>query len=1073
MKELVFLPDRDGRDEVGEAAGFVRLGTSAAALGELAGRLASPSVAALDEAQDTAAWRSALTLALLTDVWAGCGSTVTAMTIREDTSSFASWVLAARPESEQGQPVDLLLIEREGCRRLLGVADQEKGLKLPAQRVPVTDAAPARAAWIDRESGAVADPTPFLNERDRRILLRRMSALALATPEAESFREALENADAEEIEAVRMQDPAALERLAVRMEAVCGLADFEAFSMETAPYAAGANALLRCLNRHEDALTADEGEMRTYLWHGVPFARTSRVLGLTGVQNADAESVLDDITAEVTTMSGSSVRWNYNTGAAMQRWLDGQQLNAALLPQAKARIEASCALLKENGQQVQSAITLTWPWDAGTGAVRALLAESLEDDWLRAAANPFSDRLTKLTGHVLGDTTLAVCCACADGVLLPPLSEAMAACAAKAGMEGGLALDAMRFQPREDGGITASFLLRGKGEVRMVRDYSPDEILVLGEDESPTVAVWPCMPMEGWKAYHVFVRGGVEIASTVDGVRRSAPAPEMAQESAENWRCLHTDAYPGCLSICRDGLCLGALPNMLPVFRAETRGNVVIGVDLGSSQTATAFAWDGVPTLMEGQALTRLLVSPQEMTEDGFLGSLTPASVIPSAVMLTGPGEELFTDGYACRPADVQGLAALDNRGLHARMKWRSDADSVRARRILMHQVMLGAALTAVSAGATGVSWRLTIADDMGDEGREAMLEAMKALACQLEKDTGLPLAAGVPAVDWAEESAALAACLRGEGSGRGSFISADMGSGSIKLHLWLLNQGRPAAGAVMFEGVQDVLLRFYSSQPVRLLEDLADCGDEALLKDVLAFVDQLNPDLLSLRQVDKLSLMLDMLLDKHRTAIGVHLNNRAAANRPTFLQSILLETQAAALFCAGLMLAQAGDNPMLGHLLPQDISLCLTGRGAWLLETLPTAGRNALQHLAHLPLRLDHPVRFVTIRPAAKPVQSVALGLTVTRETGRISDAPVIRTRESFSALMQRMMTQLCAAFPMHMWLLHEGLFDYQSGALSPAGQDSIRRAAASCYDEDEELAGTVMTFVRVLRENPIAPDA
>lgn len=390
-----------------------------------------------------------------------------------------------------------------------------------------------------------------------------------------------------------------------------------------------------------------------------------------------------------------------------------------------------------------------------------------------------------------------------------------------------------------------------------------------------------------------------------------------------------------------------------------------------------------------------------------------------------------------------------------------------------MHQVMLGAALTAVSAGATGVSWRLTIADDMGDEGREAMLEAMKALACQLEKDTGLPLAAGVPAVDWAEESAALAACLRGEGSGRGSFISADMGSGSIKLHLWLLNQGRPAAGAVMFEGVQDVLLRFYSSQPVRLLEDLADCGDEALLKDVLAFVDQLNPDLLSLRQVDKLSLMLDMLLDKHRTAIGVHLNNRAAANRPTFLQSILLETQAAALFCAGLMLAQAGDNPMLGHLLPQDISLCLTGRGAWLLETLPTAGRNALQHLAHLPLRLDHPVRFVTIRPAAKPVQSVALGLTVTRETGRISDAPVIRTRESFSALMQRMMTQLCAAFPMHMWLLHEGLFDYQSGALSPAGQDSIRRAAASCYDEDEELAGTVMTFVRVLRENPIAPDA
>ncbi|MBQ2123993.1 MAG: hypothetical protein II200_08435, partial [Bacteroidaceae bacterium] len=98
----------------------------------------------------------------------------------------------------------------------------------------------------------------------------------------------------------------------------------------------------------------------------------------------------------------------------------------------------------------------------------------LGDGWMTGAANPFSDYLTKLTGHVLGDTALQRNCACADGVLLPPLSQEMAMCVANAGDGEGLALDMMRFDPREDGGITASFLLRGAGEVRMVRTYPVD-----------------------------------------------------------------------------------------------------------------------------------------------------------------------------------------------------------------------------------------------------------------------------------------------------------------------------------------------------------------------------------------------------------------------------------------------------------------------------------------------------------------------------------------------------------------------------------------------------------------------
>ncbi len=340
MKELVFLPDRDGRDEMGDAAGFVRVGASAASLGELAERLAAPAAASAVRL-DEKAWRSAITLALLTDVWPDCGTSLKTLEIGWKTSSFASWMLYARPETEQGKAVHLLLLERGEYRLLLGVADADMGVRLPAQRVSLAAVAPERAAWIDRESGEVSDPVPFLSERDRTILLRRMALLGLKGPAVQRYQADLRSADEEETEAVRMMDPAALERLAARLEAVCGLGAFEAFSVQESAYSEGGNALLQCMGKTDDAPAADAGASRTYLWRGVPFACTSRVLGLTGVQHPAASAALQEIMSELTIMSGSSVRWNYETGMAMQRWLEDQRLNPQLLPQARARIEAS------------------------------------------------------------------------------------------------------------------------------------------------------------------------------------------------------------------------------------------------------------------------------------------------------------------------------------------------------------------------------------------------------------------------------------------------------------------------------------------------------------------------------------------------------------------------------------------------------------------------------------------------------------------------------------------------------------------------------------------------------------
>lgn len=1072
MKELVFLPDRTGRDELPGQAGFVRLGAEASELGALAARLTAPAAPGKSLLADETAWRGVLALALLTDVWADCGASLTAMTIDASASPLAAWVLSSRPEAERQKPVHLLLIQRDGQKALLGLADEQTGLRLPASPLRLAGFIPEGAGWIDQETGAIADPVPFLNERDRAILLGRMNALQLHTAWAEKLTGDLCRADGDEVEAVRRGDADALERLAVRLEAAHGLADFDAYSEQVKRYASlGSNPLMACLGAAEPEMDPGMEESRTCLWNGIPFAVTSRELGLTGTMHPQSAEVIGEITRELAMMSMNSVRWNRSTGVSLEGWLDSRRLSGGLLPQAMERIEASCALLRENGRQVQSTVTLTWPWDAGNGAVKALLQETLGEKWRQGAAKPFSDRLTKMSGHALGDTALHACCAWEDGVLLPPLSEAMAACAAAAEPGAGIAPDAMRFVQQEDGSVLASFLLRGNGEVQMSRRYAPEEIVVLNADTAVSMAVWPCLPMEKWRAYHVFTRGGAEVSALCGGEwLRSAPEEGAAQR--EGWRCLHTPEYPACLSLSRDGLCLGAIPNALPAWQCENLHDMVAAIDLGSAQTALAFAVNGEACVLEGQELTRMLVSPAGAELDPFLAGLTPASVIPTAVMITGAGDELFTDGYVCRAIGLEALAEVDAQQLRTTLKWRSDAESVRARKILLHQVMLGASLMALMSGARSISWRVTIADEMGDEGREALLHMAEALASAVAMETGLALTQGQKAVSWAEESSALCTGLRSEGNGRGSYVSADLGGGSTKLHLWVQGQSRPVVGAVLLEGVRSTLMSALYAQPRRLLEDFADCGDERLLQAVLAICDQMNPDLASPRQTDKLGLMLDGLLDEYRQSVVMHMNARFAAQNPTYMQSVMLETEAAILFIAGLMLAQVGDNVMINHRLPEDITVCMTGRGAWLLETLTPAMRNSLQHLMHTPMRLDHPVRFVTLRASRLPAQSVAMGLATTRELQRISETPVLRTRESFSGLMRQLLQHLIAAFPIHMWTLHEGLFDWQ-GTLTPAGEDTIRRVASLCYGDGEDIPASIMAFVSALRSTPILDDS
>ena len=1048
MKELVFLPDRVGKDELGQQNGFVRVGPDGVALKALSDRLILPPRE--NKTSHLPLWRGVLTLALLCDTWPEAEASVSVLRVDGSTSSFAAWVLSARTAQEGNDALYLVVLEKEGKRCLLGIADRHAGITLPATPSYFAGFVPSRAAWYDADTDQWLDPVPYLNENDRAILTARMTMMGLDAPEAMAYKADLAAVDKPCAEAVQAGDEAALRALSIRLQAVCALKDFENFSVRREPSVVEADNPLVRVYTAMDVRYSEGRECVAFLWNGVPFARTSAALGLTGTADPAQEDALNAIERELQLLEENSTAWNHRCADSVTDWLAEQ--DAALLPQVRELAEEIRSARLERARELQGTVILYWPWDAGSGAVKYLLQEALGDAWMRGAANPFSDYLTKLTGHALGDHVMQHCCACADGILLPPISRELAMCMACSADGEGLAPDMMRFEPREDGGITASFLLRGKAEVQMIRTYPVEDILVLSEDESPSVAVWPCLPMERWRAYHVFVRGGgVTVSALSRGMWKELPP----QEDQPMWRVLRSESYPACLTVTRSDKCLGVLPNALPLCHIEETGDAQISIDMGASATATVIRMNGKSVAFGSESLTRLLVTPQEMAGDDFLLSLNPGEITPSSVMLTGSGDMLFNDGYVYAVPRFDALRGMVPGSVCTQLKWRADARSVRARRILLHQVMLGASLTAMMAGAKSVRWRLTVADEMADEGRDALLNVASELSVELAEETGLLLTDGKFMVTWAEEASASYAYLRSSGV-KGTFAVVDIGGGSAKLHLWMQGKHRPLGGAVLMSGASTTLLHALRERPEMLYEDFVDCGDETLLAKVEAMCSQLSQAGDSAVQADKSLLMLDALLEEHKQTITQHLYARFNAQNPTCMQAILLEMYAAVLFDVGLMLEQAGNDNNISHLFPSDLTIQM---------------RNGLQYIAHEPMQLRHPVRTVTLRPSPLPAMGVALGMASLKETQVTCDTPVIHTRQSFSELMRMLMTQMFQCYPMHVWLLHPGLFD-QWGSMTPAGEDTIRRAASACYGEGEDIPGAVLAFTARLRKTAVTPD-
>ena len=1066
MAGLVFLPDRMGADHLTPAPGIARLeGKAEAGLTGLVERLVVREKAEEADAARLQSWRGALAAALLLDAWEGCDTALSVLEINVHTSPLAGLVLSARPTKEREAPLHLILVEKDGARGVLGVASRQKVLTLAKNPGNLANLLPERLTWYDRRRGCFTDPVQLLSERDRALLIRRLSLLKSGDGDVTSFVSDLAQEQLHLSQLLTRGDEGEKHDLEVRVKAAIGLMGegLPGLTVVEEGYLSGTvNPLLRLFtaeNAQEDVLAPQ----RTYLWQGIPFARSSSVTGLTPTHHVMERKALEALEKELSVLERDSRRWQRDAARRIKAWIAPMEQSRAFLAAAKEQIITLRNDLEARGSEPEDTIVLTWPWDEESQAMQLLLRQTLGEK-LTFAGSAFSERLTRFPGaaEAFGDRALRLSCRIGEDAYLPPLSQSLCECLCAA--PEALAMDQIYLIPEEEGAVTATFLLRGEKEAALVRRYERDEITVIAD--VPSVAVWPCVPFKkkDWRAYFVYLHGeGLEVHALENGIWRACRAENKP------WAVLQTAEYPACLTVYQGDTCLGALPNFLPAVDPAALEEAVVALDVGATGTAVTIRRGEDVQPMAGDCFLRTLLSSGDDAryEDEFLPAEPIRGIVPTCAAVSGEGDAVLSDGRVYDPANVSRAAASPMTLLSGSIKWRNDDAARRGREMFLHQTMLTAALVCRLQGAGSVSWRMALPDGTGKASRQAWLDMAEALAGAVAEESGLPQ--GPLPVSWAQESAALGAHLRTLGM-KGSFAAINFGGGSTGVHLWLRGQEKPVTGCSLHGGLQALLLGALAESPERLTESVAGCGDEALERDAAAVAQQLARAKNGLQQMDRAMLMLDLLFAQHTQALQRHMNTCFLQGRMTHLQALLMEHFAAAMLLTGLALEQVGKDAAMNIHLPQEITICLSGRGSALLGALPEYVRGALARFIRVEMREENPVERFVLYQSVEPKLDVCRGLCAMPALGAQAqeDPPLLNigTAASFAALVMRFVLLERRVYPQVSERLHPEMFTDQ-GLLTVAGEDHVRRCAARHYGDGENIPAAFTATLADLRSN------
>jgi len=983
---------------------------------------------------------------------------------------------------------------------LVSLASESESLPF-ALILPGSDLIPARhtaahasllpafsAPWFDSDASAFRDPCGLLCEGDRTVMKEQLSRMLDALPDSASpaFRTFLSDFLRD---LSKEKDPGVLpERLELRLKASFGLRLLPAFS----------SSLVREVGYYEHFLAADELASRlldqpgfpaspcsvpddiVFCYRDVPFARENPKTLLEGIPLPAEDYILNLLADECRTLSRASDDYHdalvRELGLLLDRYPDARQ---------EAR-DAVLKLQEKAAQPIRDTVTeLTWPWDPHSPSVLTILTESLGQNLAPFALQPFSNLLALFPargGEIIGDSLLNSMCILPAAEIPPAEGEASSAQPAVQPdailppLDGSFALslcrfpegrtlfrkDMLSFERSDENSIKAVLTLEGRFPVRLQRTYAPEEILNLYSHDIPTLAVWPNLPFspEDWKAYLIYAN----MPATFDMEVYSADGSSLKPEHGDSARMVsRTPSFPFCFTFSRGDSSIGSVLNLLPSPEIRKEDRVTACIDFGSVGTSVVLSAGHRRQPLRGASMVRTLInnpaSSRDLLRREFLPAVPVSALLPTASRIfrnvPGAAPLPFEDGIVLMSSGLQDVLSIPSGTLYTCLKW--EEEKGRSIVLCLHQIMLMTALQARSDGLESILWRFAIPDEMAKAGREKLRELFISLAQEVNEAAGFPIPDKEPLVTFAAESSALGAYFRlcASEDTRGGFMVLDIGACTADISLFLRGREQAVRTCQIPLGIHYMLLPALLRNPSILRQDLGYVQDPVFLQD-LGLLEQIllgaKADSSALRHS---RLALDSFIaDRFAFLLPAFLYH-PATGMPTYLGSLLLLHFSFLMMLSGLILLQISADPGKNDFLPEQMSLCLAGRGSMLLEGLPDQVKTGLWHC--LTMFRNRRVASLSLLFSSEKKMEIPVGLSILQEiTPAMPDASAIPASIAVrpEELLPQFLIRFAKEFPASAGMLFPNFFtnDFYH-PFTPYGESVVTAAIEQSFTDQTAL--------------------
>ena len=942
---------------------------------------------------------------------------------------------------------------------------------------------PFAAPWFDPDTLSFRDPCALLGEGDRIVLADRLSAMTGdRSVKCADGLSAFLKAFSLDLETAAV-GTAVPDRLSLRLRSAFGLRLLPAFQpvlvRKTCSYERSLvtdDIAARLLNRASfPPFSGSVADDVMYLYKEIPFARENSATLLDAIPLPAEKWILNLLDQECRTLARASDDYH----DALVREISGLLARFPdALPEAR---QIAFALLEEAGAPVEDTETeLSWPWDVRSPSVLTILTESLGDALAAAAVQPFSDLLGVFPAHgneVIGDSLMASMCllppqsapedqegapALLSDAVLPPLSAGF--CAALCRLPEGRTLfrpNLLSFERIEENGIRVTLTLEGSFTVRMIREYPDEEIVRLYAHDIPTLAVWPNLPFapEDWHAYYVYASLPASLRITAHTAEGEIHPPE---EDSTRTVC-RSETFPLAFTFDREGKTVGSLPNLLPSPVIDRTDSCMACIDFGSVGTSVVFAVGHNRRPMQGPTLVRTLLNNPAASRDllrkEFLPAVPVSSLLPTASRIfrnvPGAAPLPFEDGIVLMSSDLQDVLSIPTGALYTCLKW--EEEKGRSVTLCLHQIMLMTALQARTDGAASLSWRFSVPDEMAKEGRERLIALFTSLADKVYAESGFAVPDKHPAVTFAAESSALGAYFRlcASEDTRGGFMVLDIGACTADISLFLRGREQAVRTCQIPLGVHYMLLPSLLRDPELLMKDFGFIEDPAFRQDLMLLsriLQNAKADPSALRHS---RLALDNFIADRYAWLLPALLQHPLTGAPSRTGSVLLLHLSFLMMLCGLILLQIAADPGKNDFLPEQMSLCLSGRGSLLPEGLPDAYKTALWHF--LTMFRNRRVASLSMLFSSEKKMEIPVGLSVLQEVS--ADLPpasavpasiAVRPEE----LLPQFLLRFAKEFPASAELLFHGFFtgDFYH-PFTPYGESIVSQAITQSFTEQTAL--------------------